>query len=334
MAFRPRLPTATESNCIRSLYSRLRQVRERSCVHPLLLPLVFQASRQREGDQNGPAALNYLRWQSGRSLPAGGGRCRRGEQMSATTCELTPGRAARTSRPRAETFMTPRTGGRHQSPAPGPPAAPQPRRPAAWRGLAAPTGSRSTGAEQEVSGVALILDAWTSVTGSRTSVRPRMLPLSPLRPRSHERRAIWLEIQRDGPCRGNVRWFWVWFYGRWCVYEARLSRGRICSKQFINPWQDGFSRWKTTLLTKGRRCYFGTISHNLKTMMLYCLSSSFVVSFHPLQRKSVTITFFKIEKWESVPICFLTICSKTASMPNEMKMFAKVLLISAMYKLL
>ena len=35
----------------------------------------------------------------------------------------------------------------------------QPRRPAAWRGLAAPTGSRRAEAEQEVSGVALILDA-------------------------------------------------------------------------------------------------------------------------------------------------------------------------------
>lgn len=34
MAFCPRLPTATESNCIRSLYLCLRQVRERSCVHP------------------------------------------------------------------------------------------------------------------------------------------------------------------------------------------------------------------------------------------------------------------------------------------------------------
>ena len=32
-----------------------------------------------------------------------------------------------------------------------------------------------------------------------------MLPLSPLLPRRHEKRAIWLEIQRDGPCRGNVR---------------------------------------------------------------------------------------------------------------------------------
>lgn len=34
MAFCPRLPTATESNCIRSLYLCLRQVWERSCVHP------------------------------------------------------------------------------------------------------------------------------------------------------------------------------------------------------------------------------------------------------------------------------------------------------------
>lgn len=32
--FLSRLPTATESNCIRSLYLRLRQVWDRSCVHP------------------------------------------------------------------------------------------------------------------------------------------------------------------------------------------------------------------------------------------------------------------------------------------------------------
>lgn len=83
---------------------------------PPLLPLVFQASRQRVWDQNGSAALNYLRWQSGRSLRAGeaaaaaASRCRR--QPASLHLDARPSPRA----PRAETFMTPRTCSHNQSP--------------------------------------------------------------------------------------------------------------------------------------------------------------------------------------------------------------------------
>lgn len=65
-------PTAVESNCIRSPICASGKFGSAAVSTPLL-PLEFQASRQRERDQNGPAALNYLGWQS---AAAAASRCR------------------------------------------------------------------------------------------------------------------------------------------------------------------------------------------------------------------------------------------------------------------
>lgn len=58
------------------------------------------------------------------------------------------------------------------------------------------------------------------------------------------------------------------------------------------------SKVENTPLTRQRLCYFGTISHNLKTIVLYCLSSSAVCCvFLFFFKKSVTISLkFRNEK--------------------------------------
>lgn len=89
-------PTAVESNCIRSPICASGKFGSAAVSTPLL-PLEFQASRQRAQDQNGPAALNYLGWQSGRR-----GR----QQMSGQ-----PASAHLAAKP-----ATPRTCRPHQSP--------------------------------------------------------------------------------------------------------------------------------------------------------------------------------------------------------------------------
>lgn len=152
---------------------------------PLLLPLVFQASRQREWDKNGSAALNYLRWQSGRSLRAGeaaaaaANRCQR--QPASLHLDARPSpRAPRWNIHDSEDFPP------QSKPGPGV----RPTDPATSAGAAARKRARERARAGDCS-PALILYAWTSITWSRTSIQQWILPqTSSVRPPSHKRGAF------------------------------------------------------------------------------------------------------------------------------------------------
>lgn len=183
-AFCPGLPTAMESNRIRSLYLCLRQVWERSCVHPCSYLWCFGPPGS-GWDQNGPAALSLLRWQCGCSQAAG-----EAAAAAANRCRQQPAGShlAATLPPRQRWDLHGSEGAQPQSkPAPG-----------SWRrGEAAGAGARDAGMAR----AALILYAWTSMTWSRTSIQPWILHMSPVRPPRHGRGVFDLQ--------NKCAWLWV-----------------------------------------------------------------------------------------------------------------------------
>lgn len=182
MAFCPRLPTAPESNCIRSLYLCLRQVWERSCVHPdsylwcfrppgseretkMVLPLSTTST-------DNPAARCGL----GRPLPPL--QTDVGDNLLAYTWTRGPHLARRALK---HSWL----GGVAAAIKAGAGSACGARTPPPPQELAARKGSGREGRSQRFL-AALILYAWTSITWSRTSIqRWILLQMSPVRPRSH-----------------------------------------------------------------------------------------------------------------------------------------------------
>lgn len=164
-----------------------------------LLPLVFQASRQRAWDQNGSAAL-YLGWQSGRSLRAGEAvplrRTDVGDNLLAYTCTRGPNLARRALKHSwlggVVTAIKARA------------------RPACSRGgrpLRGSCGAQGAGASHGAGDGSrrfdtLCLNFNYLIKDFSSAVNSASGPGEACK---QYKESIWLEIQRDGPCSGNLR---------------------------------------------------------------------------------------------------------------------------------